>query len=166
MKKRLIGLAILAFSSLSLAQSQRIGSWSYGDLDSGVGMYAGTVNDSGGFLVQQCLAETDNCYWIMSTDTTCKEEDSYHALLNSTDGSSPIELYCFKIGKQFRTAFKDFQLISKRVKSGGVLSIVVPMASGEFRVNRFDMTGGDAAVSAMNRRFTDQSRKSTKSRTL
>lgn len=166
MKNYLLGLALLVATSLGLAQPQRVGAWSYGDLDNGLGLYAGTTNASGGFLVQQCYFEDDVCYWIMSSDATCQEKASYPALMNGPEGASPAELFCFKLGKEYRTAFKDFKLISIAVQNGGVLGVAVPMASGEFRVHRFDMAGGSAAVSAMNRRFADRAKKSTKSKSL
>lgn len=166
MRKCFFGLVALALSSLAQAQSQKVGSWSYGELENGLGMYAGTSNASGGLFVQQCYFEDDACYWIMSSDITCEEKASYPALINSADGASHTELFCFKIGKQFRTAFTDFKLMTRKVNGEGILGVAVPMASGEFRVNRFDMTGGGAAVAAMNKRFSERAKNSTRSKTL
>lgn len=157
MKALFIALVLL-FSVTAQAQS-----WLSGETSNKAEAFAGTSNDSGGVLAQYCAYGENFCYWSLSSDsTTCKAEESYPALVNSDAGAVHAFMYCYKDGDKNRMAFKDFDEIDRAVRGSKNIAIVVPMASGNFRVSRFNLAGALPVLNSMRDAAQKKAKTSTK----
>lgn len=160
--------AIALVALLVLAQSatgQTFGSWTVdasgyarGSSDN---VYAMTINDSEAGFGQFCYPASGSCLWILATKTGCKEDSRYPVLASASKGGAiALEVYCGgKFSDYFRYIFTDFDAVNELVKGGGRIGIVFPLASGEFRVTRFDLDGATTAISTMRSRAENHAQK-------
>jgi hypothetical protein len=111
--------------------------------------YAATTNAAGHFIAVSCDPNVKgaSCLYRAHFGLTCKEGDSYPALLNSTLGSAQLTLTC---GNDNFFVLAPFDDVDKAVHSKGLLSIAVPYADGNsFSVSRFSTAGSTAAITGM-----------------
>ena len=157
MKSASLALALLIlaasfvtqFSSTALAQEKRFGAWSVGVISGNDGLYAATVNDSGGVLGQYCLLSDGNCYWLLANNINCDDGTRYPVLINADAGASSTEIFCMKLEGRPRYAFTDFDAIDRVIKASSRIGLAFPLKDGYFSVNRFSLEGASAAVSVM-----------------
>jgi len=114
-------------------------------------VYAITINDSDAGFGQFCYPDSGSCIWILVNKTGCKDDSKYPVLASAPIGGAiALEVLCGgKFSDYFRYVFTDFDAVNELVKGGGRIGIVFPLASGEFRVTRFDLNGATTAVSNM-----------------
>jgi len=147
---RIFAVAALALASLpASAQEKRFGAWTVGVLPGKDGVYAATVNDSGGLLGQYCYTKDSNCVWLLANDVDCAPNNRYPVLVNADNGAASLEILCMKLEGRPRYAFTDFDAIDAIVRKGTRVGIAFPMVNGLFLVNRFSLEGSLSAVTFM-----------------
>ena len=83
--------------------------------------------------------------------TSCENEHSYEAMLNSVAGLVPIKLKCTVLSEGSggpRYILVVDGAVTKDVFASGKVSIAMPIAGGEFNVHKFS---NDGALDATNR---------------
>ena len=93
----LVGCAALAGLVSVEARSEttkQFGQWVVGLTTEAEAMYAGTVNDSGEILAENCTFEDGKCTWSLGMPTKCKLGDSYPMLVNSSSGAAHLTAHC------------------------------------------------------------------------
>ena len=133
------------------AQEKTFGAWTVGVAGDREGVYAATVNESGGLLGQYCFRENEKCLWLMANDVNCEDGSSYAVLVNAETGAATVTLRCAKIGGKPRYLFEDFDVIDKAVRGASWFGVAFPLQNGRFQVSRFAMNGASAALAFMRR---------------
>lgn len=145
---RFLAVLFVVMSGLAQAQDMRtFGSWTVGPTKDRDGVFAATINDSGGVLGQYCYWDEKGCYWLIATDVKCEENDRYAVLLNAPSGASHQSIRCLKVDGKARYVFENFDSAAKAIKGNGRMGVAFPMESGQFQVSRFSLDGVDEAVS-------------------
>lgn len=124
------------------APSERFGDWevTFG----GGSLYIATTSNTAKAAFGSICDDT-GCVAFFNPKIDCVEGDGYPALINAPAASYSVSLKCEKIDD-----FKIYSLpiegaIADAMSVGGVLGIAFPMASGEFKVSRFSLTGAARA---------------------
>jgi hypothetical protein len=145
----------------TLAQERKFGAWSVRLGDDG-GAYAGTTNESGGFLAQFCFREQERCVWTLSVNLNCEDGSTYTALVNSDSGAFATQIVCKKFDDN-TTAYKftDFDRIDSTIRTSEWVGFAFPLASGRFQVSRFPMNGASSAVATLSKLMSSRSVKSS-----
>lgn len=145
----IIALVSLLFTLRADAQTRQFGAWAAGVLDGAEGVFAATVNDSGGILGQYCFQELGSCMWLLANDTSCEAGAKYPVLVNTDSGATSTSIRCVDVDGKARYVFETFDVIDDAVRSASWFGIAFPMQSGRFQVSRFSMQGASQAVSIM-----------------
>ena len=159
-----VGLCVTA-----QAKERRFGSWTVGAMAGDEGVYAATVNDSGGVLGQYCLRDDAQCFWLVATDIRCEEGAKYPVLVNASSGASSTEIVCVEVDGRPRYAFTEFDVINAVVLESEWIGIAFPMAKGRFQVSRLPLRGARDAIVFMLKAgdaMVEQASKSTVDRSL
>lgn len=147
---RFLTILFIFMSTVAHAQDMKtFRSWSVGPTKDRDGVFAATVNDSGGVLGQYCFWDSKTCYWLIATDVNCEESDRYPVLLNAPSGASNQNIRCLKVDGKARYVFENFDSAARAMKGNGRIGVAFPMASGQFQVARFSLEGVDEAVAFM-----------------
>jgi hypothetical protein len=144
-----IALAAALFAPRADAQGRQFGAWAAGVMDGKEGVFAATVNDSGGVLGQYCFRETGSCVWLLANDADCEDGAKYPVLVNTDSGAANNTIRCVKVDGKARYLFENFDIIDGAVRSASWFGIAFPMKSGRFQVSRFSMQGAAQAVALM-----------------
>lgn len=110
---------------------------------------ASTRNGSGSILLKTCYVDTQQCAWMLNTDTDCENGGVYPAIANSASGSRAFQLTC--IGEKKLTQlliFNDYEGFEAVSRNDPLVGIAFPMQGGQFRVLRFSLAGSVAATAA------------------
>ena len=67
--------ALTLFCFVASASETRFGAWTVGPMNNGI--YAATINDSGGLLGQYCYRDTASCVWLLTNDVDCEDGSRY-----------------------------------------------------------------------------------------
>lgn len=135
--------------SQTVAQEGRFGAWQVGVLKGGEGLYAATVNDSGGVLGQYCAFGNGDCVWLVANDIQCSDGSRHPVLVNAEAGASSQEILCMTVEGRSRYAFGSFAEIDLVIRGSRRIGIAFPMKDGHFSVNRFSLDGAAPALSFM-----------------
>lgn len=124
---------------------------------------AWTVNDSGSQLGVVCSTASSCLAYFVSDSGTCEDGSKYPALLNSASGALALSTMCKKIGSdsekpRFVLVINEFNQVLDAMLKDHNLGIVIPMASGMFKVARFSLEGSNEALSAVNQATGSQSK--------
>jgi hypothetical protein len=157
-----VALAVLALSSGAEAQRKRAASpppiitvapspaptETYGDWIvrrlTATAFFASTANDGGAVLGSICNA--GGCTAFLNPKISCEPDHDYPALVNAPGGSFSTQLHCEKIEDLLLYSFSVEGDMVDAMSIGGVLGVAFPMASGEFKVSRFSLTGAARAT--------------------
>jgi hypothetical protein len=166
--RKLIFSAIATFTCLacglqSASADEKFSDWLVGSMSNGTGLYAATINDSGLLLGEYCYFSSNNCVWVLGSDTVCEQDHRYPALANTDQGAASLEISCTgqfqQSGKTtFAYFFSDWKLLESLMKTSTRLGIAVPMKSDQFTVWRFSLDGMTAAIRKMEADFLASSR--------
>ena len=152
MKKCLAALMILsALLCGSLpAYSFQDGDW-YGSVDNEDFYFAMTVNEAGHILGQYCYFENSTCLYLIDMGINCDEGHEYPSLINSSAGSSMVNLVCSHKTKEgkYVMAINSFDDIDRVIRSATRIGFAVPLADGQFKVSRFSLSGSVKAIDRM-----------------
>lgn len=148
-----LGFFIVAclLQTQSFAQAQV---WTYGQSTDKSGRYANTVNDSDGVFTQRCVPESESCYWSIAILTSCEKDVSTPILGSADSGAGHLTIVCgeaFTYGgkKYYQYYFDSFDSVDKMVRGSKSIGFAMPLASGLFRVVRFDLAGAVSAIDSM-----------------
>ncbi len=141
--------AVLVSASPALAQVKTYRDWAVGLTSDRAGVFAATVNDSGGVFGQYCYPKADTCVWLLSNDTRCEDGSKYPVLVNTDTGSASTEIYCRKVDGKSRYVFASYKDIEASIAGARWIGMAFPMQDGRFQVSRFSLSGAAAAVAAM-----------------
>jgi hypothetical protein len=122
---------------------ERYGDWTATDVGGGIYM-ATTANNVGSVFGTMC--EKNTCFAFMNPSIGCNPSDQYPALINAPGGAFSVLVTCEKFGDLLIYDFDIGDQLSEAMAVGGVLGIAFPMASGEFKVARFSLTGAARAT--------------------
>lgn len=155
MRKNFLGATVaVALAVPSLSPAASFGDWFTGATDDGQ-LYAGVMNESGGFLMKGCRPSQGVCYWYLVTSTRCTNE-SAPALFSSSEGTAAIELSCDGAvssaaakQKMYRYKINNPDTMDLTLSSTKPLGIAVALEDGRFAVYRFSMNGAKRAVSVL-----------------
>jgi len=128
--------------------------WVYQNAGNGTAI-AYTNNDSGSTLGVICIA-AQNCSVYLKTATACEDGAKYPVLVNADSGAVSASLTCENIAsasekKNFVFVFDDFSTILSTIMKDQSIGVALPLASGQFRVTRFSLTGSNETLAAVNR---------------
>ncbi|MGB8932197.1 MAG: hypothetical protein WCC48_13215 [Anaeromyxobacteraceae bacterium] len=146
---RLVALCAALIALRADAQARQFGAWATGVMDGNKGVFAATINDSGGLLGQYCYRESGSCLWLLANDADCEDGAKYPVLLNTDSGAANATIRCVKLDGKARYVFEAFNVIDDAVRSASWFGIAFPMVNGRFQVSRFSMQGAAQAVSLM-----------------
>lgn len=144
-------LVTVLLASPAAAQQKMFGSWTVGVLDDAAGLYAGTINESGGLLGKYCFRNGEKCLWLMANDVNCEDGSRYSALVNADTGAGTVTIRCVKIEGKPRYLFEEFDVIDSAVRGASWFGVAFPLKSGRFQVSRFAMNGAADAIAFMRR---------------
>lgn len=114
------------------------GSWTVGSTDDATSEYAGSFNDSGGYIGEYCMFSDGNCVWLLGLQTSCEAGSKYPVLVNASAGAYSMEVLCegrlaTAGGAYFKYAFANFDSIANLIKAkGDTIGLAFPMQSGQF----------------------------------
>lgn len=104
---------------------------------------ASTVNESGSAFGVIC---DKSCTAFFNPSIDCKDGAKFPALINTPDGAYSVMLDCVR-GKDLAVYTMTFTKgIYSSMETGGELGIAFPLASGQFKVTRFSLTGSMRAA--------------------
>jgi hypothetical protein len=164
-------VALLLAGTASAAPAERkFGAWTVGFMSGKeAGVFAATINDSGGLLGQYCYKSEEKCLWLLANDINCEDGNQYAVLVNADTGAASAQIYCLKIEGKPRYVFVDFDLIDGIVRKATWFGIAFPMANGRFQVSRFALEGAAKAIAYMRSAaegMVDKASRSTKDQTF
>lgn len=126
------------------AGSESYGDWTVISVTDQVYM-ATTQNNAGSVFGTICSVE--GCTALLNPKIQCVVGDSYPALVNSPGGAVSVELLCEDFGEGVLVySFPIDDGVAEVMAVGGVLGMAFPMASGQFQVERFSLTGAARAT--------------------
>ena len=172
-RAHLFGFCLSLYSALCSSQTM-FGDWIFDRETSGMPFIA-TANESNGYFGKWCDDEVEKCFWILAISLECNSGKGMPALLSAPSGALAVNLICAgptQIGKTrpYRYIIKEHDQIADVVRSGaGRLSFAIATEGDSFRVSRFTLSGGSAAVDRMERAEVEYLRtkqRGTKDRTL
>ena len=106
---------------------------------------ATTQNNAGAVFGTLCTAQ--ECTALLNPELQCRVGESYPALVNSPGGAVAVYLLCEDFGEGTLVySFAIDEGVAEAMAVGGVIGIAFPMESGEFRVERFSLTGAARAT--------------------
>jgi hypothetical protein len=123
--------------------TEQYGDWAVRQVASGTYM-ATTSNSAGSVFGTSCSQQS--CIALLNPRISCQVGNSYPALVNSPGGSAPVILLCEDLGDLIVYSFDLDDRVAESMAVGGILGIAFPMQSGEFRVERFSLTGAARAT--------------------
>jgi hypothetical protein len=138
-------------SSATYGQPNMFRDWAVGVTSDKKGVFAATVNESGGVFGEYCYPSSDTCFWLLSNETTCDDGNTYPVLVNTDTGSATTTIVCKKVDGKARYVFASYREIESSIKGARWLGMAFPMESGRFQVSRFSLAGASEAVSFMER---------------
>ncbi|MDQ1363116.1 MAG: hypothetical protein QG652_976 [Pseudomonadota bacterium] len=154
-------IALIATGNVFAESSLRqFSDWTVGLIDNNEGVYAATLNDSGGIIGQYCFFETDDCIWLMSIDVKCTDDSKYPILINSDYAAAYVDVTCTNLDNAPRYIFNDFELLKKHVTNSRRIGLAFPMQDGKFQVSRFSLDGAIDAINFMAEVYREATRDS------
>jgi hypothetical protein len=147
---RIVGVVCALATTSGLAAERRSGDWTW-NTEAADLQWAGTENGAGQELGQFCYPQDGHCIYAVSFDTTCKDGDSYPAIVNSDAGAATLNLRCgprLDNGANLMVV-EDFEQIDRIVRSGSRIGFALPMESDAFKAVRFSLHGADTALDRM-----------------
>lgn len=131
------------------AQEKRFGEWKVGVLRDSEGIYAATVNDSGGVFGEYCYPAEDACLWLLSNDIKCEDGSKYPVLINASGGAVSTTMMCKAFNRKSVYVFTNFSEVERVLDGATWIGMAFPMQNGLFKVSRFPLDGHARAVAFM-----------------
>lgn len=122
---------------------ESIGDWKVTFYGSGSAL-AIVTNSSG--MTFGSLCSPASCSTFINPQIDCEEGHSYPALVNAPSAAFSINLKCEKINNFYVYDVPLEGGITDAMSVGGVIGFAFPMASGEFKVARYSLTGAARAI--------------------
>ena len=126
-----------------LLPEETYGDWFVANISTSFSI-ASTKNDAGSVLGSICGA--DGCFVFFNPKIRCTEDQQYPALINAPAAAYNVVMTCKKFGDLLIYTMPLEGAITDAMSVGGVLGVAFPMASGEFKVSRFSLTGAARAT--------------------
>ena len=105
---------------------------------------ASTKNNASSAFGSFC--DQTGCLAFFNPAIGCDEGSSYPALISTPAGAFSVDLKCIHAGELNLYTMPMDVTIADAMSIGGVLGVAFPMASGEFKVARFSLTGAARAT--------------------
>ena len=149
----------LLSSAICYAETLRFGDWQV-DLSFASEMTeAFTVNDSGSIFGAICVVSKDRCFYYVSPQVTCKEDDSSAVLINSDAGALSSTIICTKIADSYYSIIQETQNLLSLTSKSKNIGFAFPLADGKFKVVRFSLVGANDAILAAANKPIDKEKK-------
>lgn len=123
--------------------TERYGEWTAQALADRTFM-ATTNNREGAVFGVVCSPR--NCAAVVNPQIDCDVGDYYPVLVNTPAGSYSPKIQCEKLGDVLVYSFALDDDLTESMSIGGIIGFAFPMASGEFKVVRFSLTGAARAT--------------------
>ena len=149
-RRLLAAAALISAAEGSWADDYTPGVWSTWAEEKTLSAFV--YNESKGMLFKRCSKASLSCFWAMSIQMPCKDDDVIPMLISSRLGAFSIEATCLGAsndGIRYRYSLPDQSLMDPPVFAGGVIGFAYVLKSGLFEVSRFNVEGGKAAVQAV-----------------
>ncbi len=148
--KSIIGLVIVSYLSSADAQAPRtFGAWQVGVMSGDEGVYAATMNDSGGVFGEYCYKSTGQCLWLLTNDIKCNEGTQVPILANTDGGAFSSTVKCISPNNGISRYIIDYKIIEPGIEGSLWIGIAYPMKNGQFQVSRFNLSGASQAKTYM-----------------
>ena len=133
------------------AQTRQFGAWTVMISDDKADLIAATSVDDDKFIAYRCFGKLGQCAHSIVLDIECEDGKSYPLLVNSSYAAVAVTCTCSRNEELFELIpeFDDFHRILQN--SAGAIGFALPMASGHFKVVRFDLTGVKDAMKSAER---------------
>ncbi len=128
--------------SIQKLPTETYGAWVVESM--GQGVYAASVENETRRLFG-ALCDRRGCSPFLDTGSGCKEGAAYGVLINSPASAFTARPVCKYVGKLAVLVLAEGPEILEAMSIGGVIGFATPMASGEFKVSRFTLTGSARA---------------------
>jgi len=141
----LLAVAISAPPVIDVAPApdETIGDWTISPLGNGAAI-ASTSNSAGARFGTIC--DKAGCVAFFNPSIKCENGHSYPALVNAPAAAFSVTMQCEKVGDLLIYDIPMEGGITEAMSVGGVIGFALPMASGEFKVARFSLTGAARAA--------------------
>ncbi len=126
-----------------LPKAETYGDWTVKYL-SATSTIASVSNDAGSIFGTIC--DQTECTAFFNPTIECEDGQSYPALVNAPAAAFTVTLKCEKVDDLFLYSIPLEGGVTEAMSVGGVLGIAFPMASGQFKVVRFSLTGAARAT--------------------
>jgi hypothetical protein len=154
---------VMLSGSPALAQVKTFRDWAVGVTADKEGLFAATVNESGGVFGEYCYPAQSNCWWVLSNDTICEDGSKYPVLVNTDKGSASTQIVCMKVDGKSRYVFAPYKEIETIIEGARWLGMAFPMQNGRFQVSRFSLDGAAEAVPFMERKMKSTTERASQS---
>lgn len=146
MKFYLAFIAALVLSGNAGAEEKHFGDWFVVRADNG-DMVAGTQQDNfSKALVYRCFKDINKCAHVLIADIVCDDGYTYPVLVNSEHSALSMNTLCSVNESRSELILTEFDLIHEIIRKSDIVGIAVPMASGQFKVVRFSLSGSSKAM--------------------
>lgn len=105
---------------------------------------AAVSNSAGATFGSICYK--DGCSGFFNPSIKCDVGSKYPALVNAPASAFAVVLECEKVGDLLIYSLPIEGAVADAMSVGGVIGFAFPMASGEFKVARFSLTGAARAA--------------------
>jgi hypothetical protein len=139
-------VATLLLGSVARAESESYGAWSVIAASDKADLVAYTALDSGEFLGYRCFGKLGRCIHVVNFGTQCEDGKKYPALVDTTDSALGMDFLCSKNGATYELIPDFSQFHTLLGASKGHIGFALPLASGLFKVVRFNLDGAGVAM--------------------
>lgn len=159
MIKAILVVCTFVYSSAIVAQT-KLGEWIISDNQDRVS--AMNFNDSITGFSFSCYLADSFCYYELFTKTQCPTlGGKIPILVNHSSGAFSTVMTCHSRSGKTDSDYYLYRIswdssIGAAVAKGEFISIAVPMEKDRFVINRFDLSGGEKAVSEVIKIFADR----------
>ena len=112
-------------------------------------LIAATGQDNDKFLAYRCFTKAAKCVHVIVMATSCDDGHRYPVLINASSGSLTVDCLCSENEGTYELLPTDFDGFHRILTdSTGHVGFALPLASGQFKVVRFSLTGAKRAMAA------------------
>jgi hypothetical protein len=132
---------VLASPYIAQGQTRTFGAWTVVMSDDKRDLIAATSVDGDKFLAYRCFGNVGRCMHSIVLDIECEEGESYPLLVNASSSAVAMTCTCSKSAELYELIPDFDQFYSILQNSTGAIGFALPLASGQFKVVRFNLTG-------------------------
>lgn len=156
MKTKLIPALLMLLPWYAYAQDATFGDWHVIQASNKTDYIAVTGQDNfDKALGYRCFSQSKQCVHFLIADIACEDGSQYPVLVNSDYSALSFDTICSENEGSYELILSNFDAIHEILIKSNVAGFAIPMASGQFKVVRFSLSGSSEAMSEAERRVQD-----------